>query len=62
MDDCQRSRGVSDGYITEWYPKAKHVATLMGSGSVFDYPDPPKQDPTPASRVTVNPIRSNGHR
>jgi hypothetical protein len=34
------------GYITEWYPKANQVATHMGSGSVFDYPNPPKQDPS----------------
>jgi hypothetical protein len=33
-----------NGYITEWYPKAKRVARVMGSGSIFDYPDPPKID------------------
>lgn len=34
-----------NGYITEWYPKAKRVARVLGSGSIFDYPNPPKQDP-----------------
>jgi hypothetical protein len=32
------------GYITEWYPKAQRVARVLGSGSIFDYPDPPKID------------------
>jgi hypothetical protein len=32
------------GYITEWYPKAKRVARVLGSGSLFDYPDPQKID------------------
>ena len=34
-----------NGYITEWYPKAKQVARHLGSGSMFDYPNMPKQDP-----------------
>src|SRR3984957_13094928 len=34
-----------NGYITEWYPKANQVAYHRGSGSVFDYPGPPVQDP-----------------
>jgi hypothetical protein len=33
-----------NGYITEWYPKANQVAYHRGSGSVFDYPDPPFND------------------
>jgi hypothetical protein len=32
------------GYITEWYPTAKRVARVLGSGSIFDYPDPQKID------------------
>jgi len=34
-----------NGYITEWYPRANQVARHLGSGSVFDYPNPLKQDP-----------------
>jgi len=33
------------GYITEWYPQANQIARRLGSGSIFDYPDPPKPDP-----------------
>ena len=34
-----------NGYITEWYPRSKRVAEVMGSGSVFDHPGPPVRDP-----------------
>jgi hypothetical protein len=33
-----------NGYITEWYPQATQVARHLGSGSIFDYPNAPKQD------------------
>jgi hypothetical protein len=34
-----------NGYITEWFPQASRIARVLGSGSVFDYPNPPKPDP-----------------
>ena len=34
-----------NGYITEWFPQANRVARVLGSGSVLDYPNPPKPDP-----------------
>jgi hypothetical protein len=33
-----------NGYITEWFPQASRVARVLGSGSMLDYPNPPKPD------------------